>query len=88
MLFLVSKNRPAHYSAEGVLNFSGLIAAGLAKCGHEQLEVHARGVGADKSKSRWAIDLTERGKLLVEAWKKGDQKALENALQQNAGLME
>ena len=88
LLFLVAKNRPAHYSAEGVLNYSGLIAAGLAKCGHEQLEVHARGHGADKSKSRWSVDLTERGKLLIAAWKKGDPKALESALQQDAGLTE
>jgi hypothetical protein len=87
LLFLSHKDRPHLYSAEGVLHFTNLIAAGLAKCGSERLESHARGGhGADISKSRWPVELTERGKLLVEAWQKGDSQALQRALQTGAGI--
>ena len=85
LLFLSRKERPHFFSADGVLHFTNLIAAGLAKCGSERLELHARGRGADISKSRWPVDLTERGKLLVEAWEKGDCLALQRALQTGAG---
>jgi hypothetical protein len=86
LLFLALDERPHLFSADGVLHFTNLIASGLAKCGSERYEVHARGAGADLSKSRWPVDLTERGRLLVEAWRKGDPQALENALQTGAGL--
>jgi len=86
LLFLSHKDRPRLYSADGVLHFTNLIAAGLAKCGSERQEVYAPGHGADISKSRWPIELTERGKLLVEAWQKGDSQALQRALQTGAGI--
>ena len=86
LLFLSLKDRPHLYSADGVLHFTNLIAAGLAKCGGERPELHASGYGADISKSRWPVELTERGKLLVAAWQKGDPQALEKALQMDAGI--
>lgn len=85
LLFLAVDGTPKHYSSEGVLFFSGLISSGLAACGPEQMGLHPRGQGADRSKSRWSVALTQRGKLLVDAWANGDAKSLEAALATEPG---
>ena len=86
LLFLSMENRPKLYSSDGVLHFANLIAAGLAKCGNPRIEPHALSNVADMSKTTWPIELTERGKLLVEAWQKGNPKALKKALQVESGI--
>ena len=86
LLFLSMENRPKLYSSDGVLYFTNLIAAGLAICGRPRIETHVGSVVADMSKTTWPIELTERGKLLVEAWQKGDPQALEKALQVESGI--
>ncbi len=82
LLFLALKNRkrPILFSSDGVLHFTSLIAAGLAECGREHLQLHASGRGADPSKSLWPVKLTEKGERIVEAWRKGDSAALKEAL--------
>jgi hypothetical protein len=85
LLFLAVTHRPKLFSADGVLAFTGLIASGLVKCGPERLVVHARGSGADISKSRYPLELTEKGRMVVEAWRRGDQLALGKALALGAG---
>ncbi len=86
LLFLALDERPHLFSSDGVLQFTSLIAAGLAKCGSEHIEPFDRYGGVDTSKSRWPVELTERGKLLVEAWRKGEPAALEHALEVGAGI--
>ena len=86
LLFLSMENRPERYSSDGILHFTSLIAAGLAKCGRPRIETHAFSPVADLSKTTWPIELTERGKLLVEAWQKGDPEALKEALQVESGI--
>jgi hypothetical protein len=85
LLFLAAADRPKLYSADAILEFAGLIASGLVKCGPERFEVKARGIGADLSKSRFPLELTAKGKMVLEAWRKGDQQALGKALALGAG---
>jgi hypothetical protein len=80
LLFLAVEGRPKLFSADGVLAFTGLIASGLVQCGREQRVVHARGTGTDASKSRYPLELSEKGRLVVAAWREGDQQALGKAL--------
>ena len=56
------------YSGDGVLQFAGLIAAGLARTGG--------GIGGGSQLnplSAHQVILTDKGKALVEAWLKGDE---------------
>ncbi len=83
LLFLSMDDIPQVYSSDGVLKFANLIAAGL---------VSSRFVGSVKASmlplyvaASVGLCLTERGRLVVEAWKAGDKAALDRALAQGAG---
>jgi hypothetical protein len=62
------------YSADGVLNFAGLIGAGLVEIAETDMTFMApveRKMFRQTSHKR---ALTQRGKLLVEAWLPGKEK--------------
>jgi len=65
-----------YYSADGLLRFAGLIAAGLVQ------EGSAVGgglvMGNNVSTSVHQVQLTERGRLLLEAWLEGDEESYRN----------
>jgi len=75
LLFLEKTERPLNYSADGVLHFRRLIASGLAKT---KLSVGEASGGWEVTSHR--IDLTERGKNILNAWRQGENDALEKAL--------
>jgi hypothetical protein len=59
-------------SGDGLLQFSRLIAAGLA-------------TGEQKSNNNWqlvtyAVNINDKGRLLIEAWKQGDRSRLKEAI--------
>lgn len=60
-------------SGDGILKFSNLISAGLAV-------FHARYFSNFDHVYIYSVHLTPKGKLLVEAWRKGDRNALADAL--------
>lgn len=62
------------YSADGVLRFAPLIAAGLVGFG-TQIHDHVTG-----PRSAVQVHLTDKGKQLVDAWLKGDEDAYAKAL--------
>ena len=79
LLFLSLPGLPQTFSADGVLKFTSLIAAGLAR---------ARSTLTQSTPTYlfyYAVTLTEKGKMVVEAWKAGDKEALANALAEGAG---
>ena len=71
LLLLNKQSEGIYYSADGLFQVAGLIAAGLV----QQAAVVGGGLGpagtADASIHQ--LILTERGKLLVEAWLAGDE---------------
>jgi hypothetical protein len=67
-------NRPAFFTAEGVLAFVSLIAAGIVTVDH-QIGGHDDRGWAPNNIS-YFLKLTDKGSALVEAWKSGDRKAL------------
>jgi hypothetical protein len=73
LLLTVAKSGRIDVSGEGVLECAALIASDLLQ---SEMLVGASGQAArgGPSKSIYVIELTEKGKLFVEAWKKGDQK--------------
>jgi hypothetical protein len=85
LLFLHQRGTSHHwYSADGVLRFVGLFAAGLVKFGKES--------SADSFVSSETMEhvyvschevmLSEKGILLVEAWKSGDEARYKAVLEQ------
>ena len=59
-------------SGDGLLHFARLIAAGLAS-------------GVQKSNNNWqivtyAVNISEKGCLLIEAWKQGDRTRLRKVM--------
>lgn len=75
LLFLYGTRREQiRYSGDGLLQFSGLIGDGLARVAHTQQMLTAdSGLGAKMfTKTTHAVELTERGLQLVEAWMAGD----------------
>ncbi len=71
LLFLNKQWKETYYSGDGLLQFAGLIAAGLV----EQGASIGGGLwgGGTPATSVHQLILTERGKLLVEAWLAGDE---------------
>lgn len=64
------------YTADGFLKFAGLIAAGLVEVAESQFSVGVRyGNGAPTSPPTTAVrvQLSDKGKLLVDSWLKGDE---------------
>lgn len=72
LLFLRSlAPRQLLVSGDGVLKFSRLVATGLASFAL---------VMQNGPLVRYDVQLTEKGRLLVDAWRSGDQTALRDAL--------
>ena len=75
LLYLTKQFEGTTYSGDGVLQFAGLIAAGLVKTGS------SLGGGTQiRALSAHKVVLTEKGRLLVEAWLKGDENMYSNVL--------
>jgi len=71
LLFLhVRGSHPHLYTADGVLRFAGLFAAGLVEFGDQICEE----TFAQFVETRHEVRLSEKGRLLVDAWLKGDDK--------------
>jgi hypothetical protein len=87
LLFLRhTKGQEICYSGDGLLQFAGLIAAGLVR-----FDVHKEYAYTQAASAKWGgmdvyhhpilhsptivvqVELTERGSLLVEAWVRGDE---------------
>lgn len=79
LLFLSLPEIPRTFSADGVLKFTNLIATGLAKSTTSRMQTDPTYV------HYYAVQLTEKGKMVVEAWKAGDKEALSHALAEGAG---
>ncbi len=87
LLFLTRKEqeeRPYGYTSECVMRCAGLINAGLVDT-DTFWDEEASGFLRSNSGADHTLRLTERGRLVVEAWKAGDKDALDRALAQGAG---
>lgn len=87
LLFLTLKEqeeRPYGFTSDCVMRCAGLINAGLVVTDtfwdQDETRYLRSNSGADHT-----LRLTERGRLVVEAWKAGDKDALDHALAQGAG---
>jgi hypothetical protein len=70
LLFLYHYGQePLFYTADGVLKFAGLFAAGLVEFGDQVCEETFKNF----VESRHTVRLSEKGKQLVEAWRAGDE---------------
>ncbi len=83
LIFLSLSERPHMYSADAVLNFRRLIAAGLAQADRGLPRIYGGMQQTQETVHR--ITLTERGRMVVEAWRAGDMEALARALSEGAG---
>jgi hypothetical protein len=77
LIYLTKQPEFARYSADGALQFAGLIASGLAQFGSGFVSNH---IGGGAATSFHQIQLTEKGRLLVEAWLAGDESKYREAL--------
>jgi len=78
LLFLhCTADKALWYSADGVLQFAGLIASGLVELTDETVATPWQ-----ITQSSHRVALSQRGKLLVEAWRAGDEERYRNALQE------
>ena len=81
LLFLYTKDAQKMWlSGDGVLKFSGLIAAGLVKFGEQawKNQMSMRGSGPSSSHK---LKLTEKGQALVTAWLTGDEDSYRKYLE-------
>lgn len=72
------------YTGDGFLHFSGLVAAGLVEIAEYQFSVGGRyGASPPVSPPTSAVrvKLSDKGKLLVDAWLRGDEEMYRQALQ-------
>jgi len=77
LLFLhVRGDKPHFYTADGVLRFAGLFAAGLVEFGNQICEE----TFSNFIETRHEVRLSSKGTLLVDAWLRGDDKAYIAAL--------
>jgi hypothetical protein len=88
MDLLLYLNRPSienvWYTSNGLLRFAGLIAAGLVDIVASQFSVGVRyGDSAPTSPPTTSvrISLTDKGKLLVDSWLRGDEAGYRSALE-------
>lgn len=87
LLFLTRKEqeeRPYGYTSECVMRCAGLINAGLVDTDTFWEEEASRFLRSNSGADH-TLRLTERGHLVVKAWKAGDKDALDRALAQGAG---
>ncbi len=79
LLFLHQRGTFTHwYSADGVLRFASLFAAGLAQFG-TQAGSNVLGLSSGPMSSHQVV-LSEKGKLLVEAWLAGNEEQYREVL--------
>ena len=72
------------YTGDGLLRFAALIAAGLVEVAESQFSVGVRyGDSAPTSPPTTAVRLrlSDKGKQLVDSWKKGDEAQFQAAMQ-------
>ena len=87
LLFLTLKEqeeRPYGYTSECIMRCAGLINAGLVvtKTFWDPLTSNFM---MSNSGTDHTLQLTERGRMVIDAWKAGDKDALDRALAQGAG---
>ena len=95
LLFLDTDLAESLYlTGDGVVRFSDLIVSGLAEAEHVSwvgdascvhtvvLSYPTAFLASEMTKSAYKMKLTTRGKALVQAWKQGDLKNLQNAVSQ------
>ena len=77
LLTIAGLGRIVGVSADGLPHYAGLLASNLVYLVHDFQETTAGGQQLHHSLGigNYAAFLTERGKLFVEGWKKGDQRA-------------
>lgn len=83
-LYQTKDKFPIWYSGDGVLKFARLIATGLVEFG-EQAVNHLMGAGHTPTSSH-RVKLSEKGTLLVEAWRFGDEEKYRKLLTEPTGL--
>jgi hypothetical protein len=77
LLYLHQRGDAPHwYSGDGVLRFAGLFAAGLVQFGRQS----AADTFANMYASCHEVVLSQKGTLLVEAWKAGDETKYKKAI--------
>ena len=84
LLFLALEDRPRGFTPSDVLRFAGLIVSGLATTGEIGQPSGGIRVGSFAGRD-FIVELTDRGRMVVEAWKAGDREALDRALAEGAG---
>jgi hypothetical protein len=75
------------YTGDGFLKFAGLVAAGLVEIAEAQFSVGVRyGNRAPTSPPMTAVrvKLSDKGKLLVDCWLKGDETQYKAALEKGS----
>lgn len=76
LLFLrATQDRRLWYSADGVLQFAGLVSGGLVALTEETVATPWQ-----ITQSSHRVALTEKGSALVDAWIEGDEKKFRSAL--------
>ena len=81
LLFLYVRGREPHfYTAGGVLRFAGLFAAGLVKFGSQLCEE----TFTNFIETRHEVELSDKGRALVEAWRAGDETKYQATLTASA----
>ena len=72
------------YTGEGLLKFAGLIAAGLVEIAALQYSVGVSwgntGVPTSPPTTSVRVQLSDKGKMIVDSWKKGDEGQFKTAM--------
>ena len=82
LLFLSLQDRPRFFTGDATLQFRRLVAAGLVNVGRGHPRDYRNPTCVETVHK---IELTERGQLVMEAWRAGDKHALERALATESG---
>lgn len=70
-----SSNHPILVSTDGLISLAGLLTAGLLEVTSSSSQI-----SGPSSHSSFRLAITERGRLLVEAWLAGDERQMRDAL--------
>jgi len=85
LLFLhKTGNEVIWYSGDGLLKFASLISAGFVRIVETEsagsMRYSGGGLSISVSESSHRVDLADRGKVLIEAWLKGNEVAYKKAI--------